>query len=903
MASFDAETFLKVQGQTGTGPLQAIGMAYGMPSCMLNLAAGAMSLLPASILVGMSGKIAEAKDAASQKVKEIFEKIARATGIIEFNTETGMIQFKGTGWNGIDLDGLGFLNDLGGALASLQYASTFASELYQNVQNIGSQIEGALDCLDKFKTVEEYQSGNSYMMRGELSEQDRTELFEKQYAGDKAALQSTTEFIMGCDKQLAAINDILYARQKDPSLEPCFLDSAELDPFLENTSFTRCPAVDPGLEADDVFRLTYGPPLTNAGHYVLTNDGLYYDSQSGGLDPVYLAISGIVPIGDSWKYNYDPNLGGKGEAISLNSLNKFTDNIFDLDLIDDSVGLQEYYNSDHFLSVLFQQRDKHIYDLSGDLHNYIAEYGEGSSVVKNQRQIIISDIALHNRKINRRKKQIEVSVKAPQIYGDSNLPAFLPGEVPINDFGYLEDYNLGVDLEKQKALIFEQAEVKGIVLPIQPKFVQTVARPESLSVEHLQVPTIGKGAILYSPSGTTSGTVLSLTDQIITSGLFAVYNFLETTLELPSSTNFPTTNCATHNMYNNGQLVGPSKKEVFFSGLGIPYLEGIVENKSTDTAAASALGSYFRLPESSEFNDLTYSPSGFSMECWVHVPDITNGELGWLSATASSLTKVLLGCDNVGVREGASALGPHGAERDLDALENDRGDSFVRGMLCGFTRDRRITQAGYSLDFSGYSNSNADNDPVSSLSFFLAPTQARDASSASFINSTECQNGTMFYSMKVDLAETDFGSVSSQFVLVDVTVDPPKDEIKFYADGSLVTTSSVSDVFGVDQKQSINLPSFKKQNSFEYSSTTVDGPSTLQTGPKLNTFYTPWIVGGGYTDGMYRHGNFLGGDRGGITSGLRGHIGSLKFYSRPLDKNEVIDNYKAQKGFFKNIRM
>ena len=75
MASFDAETFLKVQGQTGTGPLQAIGMAYGMPSCMLNLAAGAMSLLPASILVGMSGKIAEAKDAASQKVKEIFEKM------------------------------------------------------------------------------------------------------------------------------------------------------------------------------------------------------------------------------------------------------------------------------------------------------------------------------------------------------------------------------------------------------------------------------------------------------------------------------------------------------------------------------------------------------------------------------------------------------------------------------------------------------------------------------------------------------------------------------------------------------------------------------------------------------------------------------------------------------------
>jgi len=38
MASFDLETFLKVQGQTGTGAIQALGMAYGMPSCMLNIA-------------------------------------------------------------------------------------------------------------------------------------------------------------------------------------------------------------------------------------------------------------------------------------------------------------------------------------------------------------------------------------------------------------------------------------------------------------------------------------------------------------------------------------------------------------------------------------------------------------------------------------------------------------------------------------------------------------------------------------------------------------------------------------------------------------------------------------------------------------------------------------------------
>jgi hypothetical protein len=158
--------------------------------------------------------------------------------------------------------------------------------------------------------------------------------------------------------------------------------------------------------------------------------------------------------------------------------------------------------------------------------------------------------------------------------------------------------------------------------------------------------------------------------------------------------------------------------------------------------------------------------------------------------------------------------------------------------------------------------------------------------------------------MQVDLnSNSVIGNVSSQFVLLDITVNPDKDEIKFYADGQLLTTSSISNVFGVDSGVSPSVPTFKKANSFEYTASNVDGPTTLKTGPTNNPFYTPWIVGGGWTDGMYRYGNFMGGDRGGIVSGLRGHVGSLKFYSKPLDSSEVTTNYKAQKGFFKNIKM
>ena len=900
MTSFDHETFLKVKGETGTGTLEAIGMSYGLPSCMLNLGKQALSLLPSGLLSDIQSKIFGGKSKAEEKTKEFFKKLGMNTGVFEVLTEGGLWEwYSDTSWMGIDNDESQEGDNLAGLLGAIDYAIDVGAGLYQNYEAVQDIIGGAKDCIEKWKTVHDFRAGGSGDQRATLPPAEQAELLDSLYAGDKAGLQKTTAFTSRCNDSLDLINTILRERAADPSLEPCFLDSAELDPFLSQTNYKRCAPEDPevGQEEQEVFRLTYGPPESSDGQYVLTTDGLYYDSQTGGLDPVFLAISGIVPVGDQWKYDYDPNLGGKGQAVSIKSLNQFRDNIFDPDRIDDSIGLQEYYNEDHFLAVLKQQRNKITFDLSADLQGFI-DSGEALSVVQNQRQLIISEVANHNNKINRRKKQIEVAVKAPQIYGDAMGPLFSPGEVPINDFSYLADYNLSVDLERQNALIFKQADVVGIVLPIDVKYAKTSQKPRSIAIDHINVPTVGRGAILYSPSSTNAGTVLSLTDQIVNKDLFAIYNFLETTLELPSSINYPVTNCATENRYNNAQLVGASKRTLFVSGLGIPYFGGIVKNKSTDPAGASGLGSYGKLPDTKEFQDLTYSPSGFTIECWAHVPNIMDGGVGWLSSTASSLTKVILANENVGSASGVLAVDHTGAERDLDYLENKRGESFVRGMVCGFTRDRRITQAS-----AGYSNNNYDNDPASSLSFFIAPTQARDSSSASWINNDDCQDYETFYKMKVDLSATDFGNVSSQFVLIDIACDPRTDTIKLFADGSLVATSAISAVFGVDIGIPPSLPSFKKDNSFQYSSTTVDGPTVIKQGPLLNTYYTPWIVGGGYTDGMYQHGNFLGGDRGGITSGLRGHLGSLKFYARALDNSEVSKNYKAQQGFFKNIKI
>jgi len=895
MASFDVDTFLTAQGQTGAGPVQALGMAYGVPSCMLNLAGDVLSLLPTPVLVSMNLATQQGKAKANEIIQKLFRILQFDLGIITFDTETGTFQFGlDDGWLGIQAGALGEI------LGLINGLSAFGAQIYQNVNAAIDQVEAIIDCVGSFG---DYMSAKDPgYAANQLSPEERRAKVENKYAGGIAAANTAKDFIEKADALEDRINAILKARQDDPSLEPVFRDDAEFGLSGLNTA----SPIDPGLQDEDgVFRLTFGPPETVTGQYILTQNGLYYDSQSGGLDPILTSISGVIPVGDRWRYDYDPNLGGKGEKIGIDSLNKFSDNIFDINKVDDSLGLQEYYDQDHFLQVVKQQRDKLVFDLSADLKGYIDEYGESSTIVLNQKQLIISEIANHNDKLNRRKKQIEVAVKAPQIYGGETQPLYGPGEVPINDFSYLADYNLQVDLEKQRALVFEQADVNGIVLPINPKFVRSSPKPRSLSYEHLNVPTIGRGSIIYAPSSTdnTEATVLSLTDNIVTDGLFSIYNFLDTNLELPSSTNFTTTNCATEDTYNNAQLVGTSRKNIFVSGLAIPYLEGVTKNKSTDTAAASALGSFVKLPDTKEYQSLTYSPSGFSMECWVHVPNITDAEEGWLSEGASSLTKVLLASENVGIKEGFSNLDRMGNIRDLDKLPNDKGAQLVRGLVCGFTRDRRITQDSTPADPVGYSNSNADNDPVSSLSFFIAPTISRDASSASFINNDECEDYPTFHKMKVDLSSSKFGDVSSNFVLIGITCSPEKNEVSMYADGTLIATSSLSEVFGVNANSCPSLPNFKQVNSFEYSVSTVDGPSILKQGPLLNPFYTPWIVGGGYTDGMYFRGNFMGGDRGGITSGLRGHVGSLKFYSKALDSKEAKKNFDAQRGFFKNIKI
>jgi len=109
------------------------------------------------------------------------------------------------------------------------------------------------------------------------------------------------------------------------------------------------------------------------------------------------------------------------------------------------------------------------------------------------------------------------------------------------------------------------------------------------------------------------------------------------------------------------------------------------------------------------------------------------------------------------------------------------------------------------------------------------------------------------------------------------------------------------------------LPTFihpreSSTSSFYYSNETVNQAPDIDyfnQGPLNGISFTPWIIGGGWTDGIpfnkeLTSGGFMG-NRHGWSSGLGGHVGSVKFYSKPLSTTEVLINFNAQKGFYKNI--
>ena len=881
MVKFDLKSFATSVGG-GQDILGALDVQYGIPSCMMNLGRDLLSLLPTNILGGIRNDMAVGRNSADAVTKALSQKLRNLTGIVEFDTDDGVFRFvSDSSQYGQESGNLA--GQISNWVGTAQQAIAFGSQLYSNVQAAAQSVEELADCVGDFSEYLGSLGGNSGDDLGVLAATD-PEAFagtiEKAYGNEIEKSTNAKKFIAAVDKTMSDIDDIIAERIDNPDLEP---------------SFSPPPAPS---SLGSVFRLEAGPPESKSGQFLLSVDGLYYDSQTSGVAPALLELSLREVERDpslDWKLEFDPNLGGRGAPETLNDLNAYFNTIFDPNLVDDSEFMQQYYDADNTVVNILGQRNRKIFDVSAEIQQH-TDAGSAQAIISNLKQVMISESSRFMNQLNRRKKQIELAVKMPQAYGKGQL--FQPGEVPINDFSYLEGINYTLDLPKQRNIVIRQDEVEGVVLPIETKFSQLIQRDEGITFNHLRVADIPGGITIDSADASASTSAsLAATPKLVSDNLFGLYNYLTLEPTDPSSTEYKLRNSTDSGVTYNAQLVGDSR-ELLDLGLGLSHMKGIC--RTTDQGVISGAGTFAKLPPLQEFQDLLYSRGGATFETWVYTPDLSSINSYNQDSDVSGLYRLILANENTGSGTGINSQG------DILNMSLDNGVGVSRGMVLGFTRDRRFTLNTIP------SNLEADN-LVQDVAFVMAPTQSYDSSSAGFISeklvNDSCQSASSYKGLVVPVSSTygdvTLSSCASSFCQISVTLNPVRDEIKVYMDGSNLVTSSYADVFGTSAKrQTPMIPSIPPDNAFEYNSNSVADESidAFKFGPKRDQYFTPWILGGGYTDGN-PDGGFMGGIYGGKVSGLRGYLGCTRFYSKPLSDGEILNNYNATRNFFKNIKL
>jgi len=210
---------------------------------------------------------------------------------------------------------------------------------------------------------------------------------------------------------------------------------------------------------------------------------------------------------------------------------------------------------------------------------------------------------------------------------------------------------------------------------------------------------------------------------------------------------------------------------------------------------------------------------------------------------------------------------------------------------------------------------------VPSSCFFIAPTQSYNTTGVGFVKAGSCDEDSaqllrFTASPNKTVEGVSLSSISSEYMHLSIVFDPVNDSIKLYVDGVLYEEGLISTTFNVSkgkmpQVPSLITPSGLSTSSFYYNENSVSAGGDVlskgyfDNGPAPDGFFTPWIVGGGYSDGRdidltTSSGGFMStGD--GLISPYNGNVGSLKIYCKALNTNEVKKNFDSQKTFFKNI--
>tara|TARA_R110000824_G_scaffold61487_16_gene163568 strand:- start:4331 stop:7507 length:3177 start_codon:yes stop_codon:yes gene_type:complete len=832
-------------------------------------------------------------------------------------------------------------------------------------------------------------------------------------------------------------------------------------PFIENQKLvTSLKAQLSGIgDIDNIFDLEFGPPISAANQFVLSEDGLYYNSRTQ-------SVPHILPLPTSanmWQLRFDSNVGGKGVSFSEEDAYGNVGTIFDLkenmDLANPRIA--EYFLYDDVLQQFEDDKQAQMTEVSGYVSEILANgYSTKDAMVQSYIAQFGAVASVYNTKIKKRKRQLEIAaIYGRNIFfvtnrnhflgegiffkytpptgkafeynlqyddltdemkettfatleggqqvswntatgGVTEVPSFanviavvgvwtqIP-RIPINDFSFLRESDIPLNFQRKITLFSEDLDT--IIAPHQARYVVAPTDKPANFTESLAVDMIGYGDWVHrETSGSLSATTplyKSLTDDIVSNNLLVCYNFLDPdAVTEPSGTLYALNNAAEGSPRLDAKLVGYDKSFVFPSGVGMAYFGGTIfdERSKHSVIWTDIKGSYARLPNSTreymtydtpyngvrQLDNLFYTQQGVTFDFWAHVPNVHR------DMTDYHRYRLVLGNENSGPvnSQYITATTQNPPNSNTPGSDNSR----ALGMIMGW-RDR-----GSPNKTSGYN--------TSGLEFIISPTVGQNQTyttnpdkswghSICIGESWDTQNSqgivvtaptekqveqVGMYVPSGVLNSSGFGiaDVSSAFHHFNISFDYEKEQVRFTLDGELLLTSSLQKVLGGPPDATV-LPTAVSMDLTDQTDTIFSNDPTKESflgntlydervTPERVAFpvFTPWIIGGGYSDNIpkiqgtsYRPMGFLGSNTnnthqvtipnadvatvtiaaaefvkgqhepplansyGGTTSALRniprsgldGFLGSFKIYSLPLSTTEAKKNYDAQKGFFKNV--
>lgn len=822
-----------------------------------------------------------------------------------------------------------------------------------------------------------------------------------------------------------------------------FIETQIIKPYRENQALLvalKAQVLEDDPYAEPTFDLVYGPPVSTKGQFILSEDGLYYDSRSGGLPP---QIVPQVASSTLWDLEFPSNRGGRGVTLSTEEISESLGTIFDLNYTtfhQNNPTYTAYVKHDDVLQSFRDDKATHLQDVSGHLHELVGPLGYEvtDALVQNVYAQLNSVASIYDVKIKKREKQLALAASfgahryhithsTDLVYGEGIIMEWVPSDtwlsrysalrgqsaadvyaaintsgievseggfspiprIPINDFSFFRGSGLSPKVDYQKKITLFSEDLDEVVFPHQPRFVVSPGQPFSF-VKSLAVDEIGLGDWTHSegPSAlgarsfsSTQPIIKSITDDIVTDELLLCYNFLRADdVVQPSATSYTLNNAAEGSTRLNAKLVGWDTNFVFPSGTGIAYMGGTVLDAQTKwgTNYSQIKGSYAQLPNSFTNYMATYNPfngsrkldnlfypqpKGLAFDFWTYVPDIES------AMTADHRYRLILANENSNpVNKTFIHAARNVPDQTISITEKIPDLSKTHGMIMGF-RDRGKPNSANSsgVEFAilpTVGQSQAHDNVLSNWghSVCIAETFPASATQPTRYEVTEL-------GMKIPVGYTtaagkSIRDVSSAFTHFNVSFNYDADEILVHLDGELLATSSFATCFDHNPIGGVAVIPTKVE---QWTGADVGGEnnSINSSPPWQESFlganirdakvmsqrvsfpvFTPWILGGGFTDnmsfrpdGQYSPLGFLGsntnhtynsadtmtivtsdGDtylggqhspplsgryigRSVPRSGLDGFLGSFKIYTKPLNITDARTNYVSQQGFFKNIKL